>query len=104
MDCMHLHVQAVSAKDSSLSKFRSALKSAFSSNPIQFVAANYNRCALNQTQGSGHHSPIGAYDEKTDEIYVLDVHYSVYPPQWFPLELFWKAVVGGPDQCNPNPR
>lgn len=102
--CNHLRVRVVPAEESSLSKFREDLKRAFSADPVQLVVANYHRCAVHQPLGAGHHSPIGAYDEGTDEVLVLDVHYSVYPPTWFPLELFWGAVLGGPAKCNTEPR
>lgn len=39
---------------------------------LQIVIASYDRKVLNQT-GSGHFSPIGAYDKQTDSVLILDV-------------------------------
>jgi hypothetical protein len=46
-----------------------------------FVIINYNRIALGQL-GSGHISPLGAYDEKSDSFLILDVNPSVAPWVW----------------------
>lgn len=41
-------------------------------NSFEFIVASYDRKSLGQT-GSGHFSPIAAFDEKTDSVLVLDV-------------------------------
>ncbi|GAB0489190.1 hypothetical protein MMPV_000407 [Pyropia vietnamensis] len=48
------------------------------------LVAAYNRRSLGQT-GSGHFSPLGAYDAPTDSVLVLDVARFKYPPHWVPL-------------------
>lgn len=41
-------------------------------NSFEFVVASYDRASLGQT-GTGHFSPVAAYDEETDSVLVLDV-------------------------------
>lgn len=50
-------------------------------NPYQRVMADFDRKVLNQL-GSGHFSPIGAYDSKSDSALILDVAKFKYPPFW----------------------
>ncbi|MCD6034792.1 MAG: hypothetical protein K0R63_533 [Rickettsiales bacterium] len=42
-------------------------------NPGDYVLVNYSRKALQQ-EGSGHISPLGAYDKKSDSFLILDVN------------------------------
>ena len=56
-----------------------------------FVVVSYNRKVLAQT-GSGHFSPIGAYDPVSDKVLILDVARFKYPPHWVQLELLWEAM------------
>ena len=46
-----------------------------------FVAVNYHRPTLGQ-EGTGHISPLAAYDAGTDRLLVLDVSRHRYPPVW----------------------
>ncbi|CAK9062721.1 Glutathione gamma-glutamylcysteinyltransferase 1 (LjPCS1-8R) (Phytochelatin synthase 1) [Durusdinium trenchii] len=79
MSCNGAAAEAVEASKSSLAHFRTTIKKAFLSN--RFVSINFDRRGLQQ-QGVGHHSPIGAYDETTDRVLVLDVARYKYPPWW----------------------
>ncbi|CAN8070004.1 unnamed protein product [Agarophyton chilense] len=51
---------------------------------FEFVIASYDRRALGQT-GTGHFSPVAAYDENTDSVLVLDVARFKYGPHWVHL-------------------
>jgi hypothetical protein len=55
------------------------------------VIVNYDRAVLGQN-GSGHVSPIGAYDEETDSVLVLDVARYKYPPVWVPFSTMFDAM------------
>lgn len=52
--------------------------------PGRRLIVNYWRQSVGQ-QGGGHFSPVGAYDEATDRVLVLDVAKYKYPPAWVPL-------------------
>merc|ERR1712048_55132 len=83
----------VYANKSSASAFREALKHAFSSHPFHVVAVNFARHLVGQAPAIGHHSPVGAYDEQTDQVLVMDVARYKYPPVWHPLERLFRAMV-----------
>ena len=77
------------ADELSMDEFRSVLKTALSNQ--QFIIVNFLRTELQQ-QGNGHHSPIAAYDEKTDRFLILDVARYKYPAYWVKAEDLWNAV------------
>ena len=66
--------------DLSVDELRKIIKSSLA-NPNQRVMAVFDRKVLNQL-GSGHFSPIGAYDSKSDSVLILDVAKFKYPPFW----------------------
>lgn len=66
--------------DLSVDELRKIIKSTLA-NPNQRVMADFDRKVLNQL-GSGHFSPIGAYDSKSDSVLILDVAKFKYPPFW----------------------
>lgn len=55
------------------------------------MIASYSRPVLNQT-GSGHFSPIGAYNSENDMVLILDVARFKYPAHWVPLPLLFQAM------------
>jgi glutathione gamma-glutamylcysteinyltransferase len=55
------------------------------------LVCSYNRKTLGQT-GSGHFSPIGAYDPQTDHVLILDVARFKYPPHWVKLETLFESM------------
>lgn len=57
----------------------------------KFLVVSYDRKVLSQT-GSGHFSPIGAFDQESDKVLILDVARFKYPPHWVQLELLWNAM------------
>ena len=56
-----------------------------------FVLANYNRPSLGQP-GGGHISPLGAYDETSRSVLVLDVNPSRAPWVWVPIDMLIEAM------------
>ena len=96
--CQGLKVQATRADDSSLDKFRQIVKQicitpedSNCTHPISFLVVSYTRKVLGQT-GTGHFSPIGAYDEATDKVLLLDTARFKYGPHWVDVELMFKAL------------
>lgn len=60
--------------------------------PLQHVlVVSYNRQALGQT-GTGHFSPIGAYDANSDSVLILDTARFKYGVHWVPLPLMYEAM------------
>jgi hypothetical protein len=97
--CQGLGVQAIRASDSSLDNFRQVVKqicaSSSSSNgthPTSFLIVSYTRKVLGQT-GTGHFSPIGAYDEASDSVLLLDTARFKYGPHWVKVELLFEALT-----------
>lgn len=58
---------------------------------------SYDRSVLQQT-GSGHFSPVGAYDPVSDKLLILDVARFKYPPHWIHLTLAYDAMT----RCDPT--
>jgi len=63
---------------------RSMLKSSLS-DPNKVVIALFYRPALG-LPGAGHFSPIGAYDQKTDSVLIMDVAGDKPPPEWVSMD------------------
>mmetsp|Transcript_1836 Transcript_1836/g.2786 ORF Transcript_1836/g.2786 Transcript_1836/m.2786 type:complete len:316 (-) Transcript_1836:380-1327(-) len=63
----------------------------------RFLIVSYNRGTLGQT-GTGHFSPIAAYDEASDQVLILDVARFKYGPHWVPLPLLFDAML----PCDPD--
>jgi len=78
------------ASDINISEFREILKKNMK-NPKNYVLVNYFRAPLGQGD-IGHISPIGAYDELTDEVLIMDVTTYNYPPVWVKLTLLFNAM------------
>lgn len=68
-----------------------ALVKATLENPRGRVVVNYSRKPLGQA-GDGHLSPLGAYDEATDSVLLLDVAKFKYPPVWITLQDLLTAI------------
>jgi hypothetical protein len=56
-----------------------------------FLVVSYMREVVGQT-GTGHFSPIGAYEEASDRVLVLDTARFKYGPHWIPLQLLFDAL------------
>ncbi|KAL3775738.1 hypothetical protein ACHAW5_005893 [Stephanodiscus triporus] len=108
--CQGLDVDAVYGSNSTVDDFRrivkwtctdpsSSLSSSPSSSerrrrhrPASFLVVSYTRKVIGQT-GTGHFSPIGAYDEASDHVLVLDTARFKYGPHWIPLQLMFDALL-----------
>ncbi|MCL1123095.1 phytochelatin synthase family protein [Shewanella surugensis] len=66
------------------------------SSDTQFIIVNYHRKALNQI-GSGHFSPLAAYDEKSDRFLLLDVSRFKYPAIWVNTADLYQAIISTAD-------
>ena len=69
----------------------SSSSSASSSSTNEVLVVSYDRKTLGQT-GSGHFSPLGAFDVASNSVLILDVARFKYPPHWVPLPLLWEAM------------
>ena len=56
-----------------------------------FLVVSYNRQVVKQT-GTGHFSPIAAYDVESDKVLVLDTARFKYGPHWVDLSLMFEAM------------
>lgn len=96
--CQGLKINNVYGSSSTLDEFRKAVKqtcvqpSNIQTQPTSFLIVSYTRQALGQT-GTGHFSPIGAYDEASDHVLVLDTARFKYGPHWVPLDTMFKALL-----------
>jgi len=82
--------QVYHAGDSSLEQFRKLAVENLRQ-PGNFILVNYLRTSLGQ-QSSGHISPLGAYDQASDQFLILDVARFKYPPVWVKAETLWRAM------------
>lgn len=82
-------VQTIHANSLTLSKMRQLLISTL--NTKEYAIINFFRPGLKET-GSGHFSPIAAYDAKTDRFLILDVARYKYPPVWATAADIWQAI------------
>ena len=91
--CQGLNTFPVYGSDSTVEEFRNTVKEACSNEkPTSFLIVSYTRKVIGQT-GTGHFSPIGAYDESSDHVLVLDTARFKYGPHWVPLQLLFDALL-----------
>ncbi|KAG7363051.1 phytochelatin synthase [Nitzschia inconspicua] len=62
-----------------------------SKNDLQILVVSYDRKVLKQT-GSGHFSPVAAYDRASDSILILDTARFKYGAHWVKLPLIYEAT------------
>lgn len=55
------------------------------------VGVNFHRAEIGEL-GGGHMSPLGAYDEVTDRVLVMDVSRYKYPPVWTELTAAYTSM------------
>jgi glutathione gamma-glutamylcysteinyltransferase len=96
--CQGLTLELAYADDDGLAKFREAVQEACVENtqddgegPEKVLAVSYSRKVLSQT-GSGHFSPIAAYDPVSDQVLILDTARFKYGAHWTKLELLYNAM------------
>jgi len=109
--CQGLAVDARFGSDSTIDKFREAVKKACcddtitesesieSSDQQTYLVVSYNRQVLKQT-GTGHFSPIAAYDAVSDKILILDTARFKYTPHWVPVDLLFNAMLSIDKETN----
>lgn len=98
--CQGLDVDAVYGSNSTVDDFRGAVRRVCTeptssdevARPTSFLVVSYDRRVLGQT-GSGHFSPVGAYDESSDSVLVLDTARFKYGPHWVPLPSMFDALL-----------
>lgn len=79
--------------NSTVEEFRKTVKEVCSNDkPTSFLIVSYTRKVIGQT-GTGHFSPIGAFDESSDHVLVLDTARFKYGPHWVPLQLLFDALL-----------
>lgn len=83
-------VQVDHASSTTLQQFRTQAIANLR-NDQDFIIVNYDRSQIGQA-GSGHISPLAAYDEKTDQFLILDVSSYKYPPVWISASTLWNAI------------
>ena len=81
----------VYAAEAALADLRADLRAAVRAPEGEVLIVNYGRKAMQQT-GEGHYSPVGAYDEDSDMVLILDVARFKYPPHWAPLTQLFDAL------------
>lgn len=79
------------ADETPVEEFRTIVKQTLADRRARLIV-NYSRKALPQA-GDGHISPIGAYDEDTDSVLILDVAKYKYPPVWISVEKLHDAMM-----------
>lgn len=82
--------RVVHAATSSVEAFRAEARANLArSGDVMLV--NYLRSAIAQRSG-GHISPVGAYDEQTDRMLIMDVSTYKYPPVWVQTATLFAAM------------
>lgn len=72
--------------------FRQQIQRVMAQNPdSERIIVSFDRGRLGQT-GSGHFSPIGAYDRRRDMVLVMDVARFKYFQFWCPVSLLWDSM------------
>ena len=96
--CQGLQVETHHAEDSAVDFFREAVKlacvegdEAETKLPDPFLVVSYDRQILGQT-GTGHFSPIAAYDQDSDRVLILDTARFKYGAHWVQLETLFDAM------------
>jgi len=86
-----LRVETRHVSQSSLEAFRGLVRTTLAE-PKAFVLVNYDRRRLGQ-EGTGHISPLAAYNSERDVVLILDVAAYKYPYTWVPLTKLWDAIA-----------
>lgn len=104
--CQGLQTKLQYADETSIADFRQAVQdacveedevndnatgSARASSMDRILVVSYNRKVLQQT-GSGHFSPLAAYDVVSDSVLILDTARFKYGAHWVPLPLLFSAM------------
>jgi glutathione gamma-glutamylcysteinyltransferase len=101
--CQGLKVDKYFAEDQTLQDFREAVEltcverdddsgEGFLESKDPLLVVSYNRQILKQT-GTGHFSPIAAFDKVSDQVLILDTARFKYGAHWVPLPLLFEAMM-----------
>lgn len=90
MEAHGVQVKTVHAAQSNIEQFREVARTTLAE-PLVFLIVNYDRKALEQ-EGTGHISPVAAYNSEKDALLILDVAAYKYPSTWVPLPKLWSAM------------
>lgn len=83
-------IHANSATNADINTFRTLVKQIML-NPTQYMIINYNLNVMSALNG-GHFSPIGAYDEASDSILILDTWTAFAPWTWVKLVDLYESM------------
>ena len=89
-ECNGATAQTFYGSRASEDMFRSLVRQVTAQDGQRLVVC-FDREGLGQT-GTGHYSPIAAYDKDTDMVLVLDVARFKYPPYWVPVKDLFNAM------------
>lgn len=85
-----ISVKVVHADQLSEKQFRELAKKILNQKNV-FIAINFSRQGLKE-EGSGHISPIVAYDEKSDRLLLMDTARYKYSAAWVKTQELWNAM------------
>lgn len=83
-------IKKVADKKLSLEAFRKDVKENLTTKD-DYILVNYTRKTLLQ-EGGGHISPLGAYDEQTDSVLIMDVNSNKADWVWVDLSLLYASM------------
>ena len=92
VSCFDVEVDTHFANSLDVGGCRDMLVAALKS-PDQRVIVDFNRKTLHQ-KGSGHFSPLAAYDSCHDRFLLMDVARYKSPPCWVKAEVLYNALTG----------
>lgn len=87
---LYLKTDVQSVSQTSQAQLKSQLVRSINQ-PHTYVIANFDRAILKQP-GSGHFSPIAAYDAAEDRFLILDVARYQYVPYWVSSKILYQAM------------
>ena len=90
-ECNGATAQTFYAELAHLHFFRTLVRTVTRSDHQRIVVC-FDREGLGQT-GTGHYSPVAAYDEVADMVLILDVARFKYPPYWVPVKDLFVAMT-----------
>ena len=85
-----LSVTAVHASQTNMASFLTTARRVLMESS-DFLIVNYNRQTLHQ-QGTGHISPVAAYNAESNRFLILDVAAYKYPSTWVSATELWDAM------------
>jgi hypothetical protein len=85
-----VHLDGASPKD--VNQVRQVLK-ANEKGDRDLIIANFLQSSFTDDADAGHLAPVGAYDEKTDRVLILDPDREYYEPYWISTETFVKGMA-----------